>query len=247
MKNTWSLLTLLLGFFLPAHRGAQAGVTLLVTTDMSCKWTLDGHAMGELMPDSSKVVPVAAGEHLIEAATSDGVAVIRTRVLVDQGQNTLALQLKREYKEQLQMRLAEKPKAPVCADSGSPVTWTDPATGLMWTRKDNGSDINWNQAGAYCSKLALAGYGDWRLPSLEELQGIYDPSLSCRKLFDNSVTYALHVKGNLILTGWTWSSSEGTHPGHPWTFVFDRAQPQDGFNKTFTYSMRALCVRSSGA
>ncbi|MFP5237877.1 MAG: DUF1566 domain-containing protein [Acidobacteriota bacterium] len=43
-------------------------------------------------------------------------------------------------------------------------TWTDPATGLMWAARDNGSDVNWNQAKEYCSKLRLAGDRDWRLP-----------------------------------------------------------------------------------
>lgn len=28
----------------------------------------------------------------------------------------------------------------------------------MWTKKDNGSDVNWNQANAYCSNLLLADY-----------------------------------------------------------------------------------------
>jgi serine/threonine-protein kinase len=29
------------------------------------------------------------------------------------------------------------------------VAWTDPATGLMWTKKDNGKDMNWQQATDY--------------------------------------------------------------------------------------------------
>ena len=47
-----------------------------------------------------------------------------------------------------------------------------PATGLEWTQSDNGSDINWASAGAYC-----AGKGSgWRLPSTAELQSLYDAS-----------------------------------------------------------------------
>jgi hypothetical protein len=52
--------------------------------------------------------------------------------------------------------------------------WTDPSTGLIWTAKDNGKDVSWNSATKYCRNLRIAGYSDWRLPNLTELQGIYD-------------------------------------------------------------------------
>jgi len=55
--------------------------------------------------------------------------------------------------------------------------WEDPSTGLMWTVEDSGTDLNWNQANAYCEELTLAGHSDWRLATLEELEGIYDRSL----------------------------------------------------------------------
>lgn len=40
-------------------------------------------------------------------------------------------------------------------NADAPLTWTDPATGLTWSKKDNGSDVNWNQASEYCSTLQL--------------------------------------------------------------------------------------------
>lgn len=48
----------------------------------------------------------------------------------------------------------------------------DSQTGLKWTQSDNGSNINWYGARNYCANLN----GGWRLPSTDELQGIYDPS-----------------------------------------------------------------------
>jgi hypothetical protein len=125
----------------------------------------------------------------------------------------------------------------------------------MWAKKDNGSDLDWNEATAYCAKSRLAGFDDWRPPSLEELQGIYDPSVSVRTLFDNTVTYNVHVKGNLKLAGWDWSSSpEDNRPRGPgvtpsaWVFNFGETQQrrqQVFFALTFHYSVRALCVRRS--
>ena len=52
--------------------------------------------------------------------------------------------------------------------------WTDPSTRLMWAGKDNGKDVNWLTATKYCHDLRLAGYSDWRLATIDELEGIYD-------------------------------------------------------------------------
>jgi hypothetical protein len=54
--------------------------------------------------------------------------------------------------------------------------WIDPSTGLMWAGKDNGKDVKWGKAMTYCRDLRLAGYSDWRLATIDELQGIYDRS-----------------------------------------------------------------------
>jgi serine/threonine protein kinase len=61
-------------------------------------------------------------------------------------------------------------------DSGA--TWTDSATGLMWTKTDNGRDLSWQQAADYCRSLQLAGHTGWRLATIDELQGIYDFGLN---------------------------------------------------------------------
>src|SRR5208282_6245450 len=76
--------------------------------------------------------------------------------------------------------------------------WTDPSTGLMWAGKDNGNDVSWKKAMKYCRDLRLAGYSDWRLPNMAELQGTYDstanvPGLAGPRKKPNTVTW--HVKG----------------------------------------------------
>lgn len=50
--------------------------------------------------------------------------------------------------------------------------WTDPSTGQMWAGRDNGGDVSWKGAMKYCRNLRLAGYSDWRLPNMAELQPI---------------------------------------------------------------------------
>lgn len=57
-------------------------------------------------------------------------------------------------------------------------TVSDLATGLMWMKADNGNGLNWEEALAYAEGLELAGYSDWRLPDVKELQSIVDYSRS---------------------------------------------------------------------
>lgn len=250
MKSICSLPLLFLGLCLSALAGAQDGVTLFVKTDLDCNWKLDGQPMDALKADSSKVVPVSPGEHRIRAATTDGVTKIRIEVEVDQGQKMVEIRLKSEHDQQLKRQQEETIRKQAEAEAALHPTWADPDTGLMWTKKDNGSDVDWNQASDYCSKLQLAGYKDWRLPTIEELQGIYDPSVNLQAVYDFGVQHGVHVKGNLQLTGWQWSSSLKDVPGQSSQIagVFDLTdvKPGNGMILTMSYNNRALCVRHSG-
>ncbi len=53
-------------------------------------------------------------------------------------------------------------------------TVTDKATGLMWTKADSGEGMDWVAALQYAESSEEAGYSDWRLPNVKELQGIVD-------------------------------------------------------------------------
>jgi hypothetical protein len=53
-------------------------------------------------------------------------------------------------------------------------TVLDTRTNLMWAARDNGSDINWANAKAYCENYRGGGYTDWRMPTQDELAGLYD-------------------------------------------------------------------------
>ena len=55
-------------------------------------------------------------------------------------------------------------------------TVTDQATGLMWMQADSIEPLDWEHALAYADSLSLAGYDDWRLPNIKELQSIVDYS-----------------------------------------------------------------------
>lgn len=62
-------------------------------------------------------------------------------------------------------------------------TITDKATGLMWMKVDSGKleagknkdgKMSWQEALDWAENLQYAGYSDWRLPNVKELQSIVD-------------------------------------------------------------------------
>jgi len=53
-------------------------------------------------------------------------------------------------------------------------TVLDTQTNLMWAAKDNVNNINWQDAKSYCENYRGGGYTDWRMPTQDELAGLYD-------------------------------------------------------------------------
>lgn len=111
--------------------------------------------------------------------------------------------------------------------------WTDPRTHLTWALADNGSGVTQAQAAYYCRHLALGGYRDWTLPSIEDLHRLFGGPA-------NQNGY--HIAAPIQLTGWEWSASAGKEPGEQWALDFGdggRASVVTGDSGL----NRALCVR----
>lgn len=130
--------------------------------------------------------------------------------------------------------------------------WIDPSTGLMWTAEDNGNDITWGKAIKYCQNLSLAGYSDWRLPSVDELERIYDGSgFTAPHPKDVIPGLAGRAKGGLLLTGAReWSSTRvlddrGHRIGIAWQYDFSHGSRWRFDPIGYKGSLRALCVRRS--
>ena len=114
-------------------------------------------------------------------------------------------------------------------------TTEDLETGLMWQVTDNGSDITQDRAAEHCAQLDQGGYGDWRLPSILELERLYDPGSSGSKRF--------HTIPGVTLTGccpWTTTPHGDFH----WTFVFYNGLRYIKYRSIAKFS-RALCVRET--
>jgi hypothetical protein len=208
--------------------------TLLVTCDLACNWKLDGEAKGRVDAGASIKVKVEPGQHIVSAATEDGIDKLEKEIeIMPPGQTIvhIALQSVRDARLFAEQQVQREQAA---------LVWTDPATGLMWAKKDNGRYVTWLQATDYCHNLQLAGQGDWRLPTIDELQGIYDadpddPGYDAYKYF---------AKGGLQLSASEWSSSLG-NALDAWAFNYTPIYSMKPFtsllnNKTYNH---ALCVR----
>jgi len=87
-------------------------------------------------------------------------------------------------------------------------TVSDTRSNLMWAAKDNGSNINWVNAKSYCENYRGGGYTDWRMPTQDELAGLYDKAKTyqseCRGLFS---TKDIHLTELIRLTCYApWAS-----------------------------------------
>jgi tetratricopeptide (TPR) repeat protein len=133
--------------------------------------------------------------------------------------------------------------------------WTD-EKGLTWTTKDNGyGNIDWNGANAHCQALRLGGFGNWRLPAIDELERMYDPSLpepARRDLPGGGWTWEgkARVKLPLQLSQGGWAVWSGTRnasdSSQAWYLDFGDGQRYSVPLEGRGVSLRALCVRRSG-
>ena len=137
--------------------------------------------------------------------------------------------------QERQRKAADRPQK---ADRKSEVpegVYLDPETNLMWTIRDNGKDINWHQANKYARQLRLGGYSDWRLPTVDKLEKLYDP----QQKSDYRIRKSFQLTSRFV---WSWAR-EGSRSA--WFFSFGDGRR---YNVPVGYSSnyRVLCVRRSG-
>ena len=123
-------------------------------------------------------------------------------------------------------------------------TVTDRKSGLMWSQTDNNEDIFWREARGWIqnnfAKSIDREYNNWRLPSINELQGLYMDSpdhKGYRAACGHEVKITPQIKISCILV---WSSN--TALGLPVAFNYYLGNPftVDVHDKT---GCRVLAVR----
>ncbi len=122
--------------------------------------------------------------------------------------------------------------------STSDGTILDKVTGLMWQQKDDDTVRTWDDAGAYCTALSLAGHTDWRVPAKKELLSIVDYGK-----FSPAVDGASFPNTNVDAYYWT-STEYAADTSNVWFVEFDLGQ---SFNAPKTDQYYVRCVRGPSA
>jgi hypothetical protein len=103
-------------------------------------------------------------------------------------------------------------------------TVTDRATGLMWMQSDSRRTMNWEQALQYAEDLQFAGYDDWRLPNVKELQSIVDYRRAPDARAASACGAAIDPIFNLTdEESWFWTSTTHIENGFGYYVCFGQA------------------------
>jgi RNA polymerase sigma factor (sigma-70 family) len=115
-------------------------------------------------------------------------------------------------------------------------TVRDDVTGLVWQRSVSPKTYSYDQAGKYCSGLALDG-GGWHLPTRIELTSIIDPSRSAPAIDTEAFP---HTPSQFFWSSTPWFT--GKTPLRAWTFNFYEGLASNGGLQSGGGWVR--CVRS---
>jgi hypothetical protein len=127
-------------------------------------------------------------------------------------------------------------------------TISDIATGLMWMQDDSEAGMNWEDALNFAEGFEFAGYADWRLPDVKELQSIVDytrspgttSSAAINPLFNCS---EITNEAGEVDYGFYWSGT--THEN--WANLDIGAASYVSFGRAMGYSPYWLDVHGAGA
>jgi hypothetical protein len=125
--------------------------------------------------------------------------------------------------------------------AGADGTVLDKRTNLMWAATDNGEDVNWQAASRYCENYRGGGYADWRMPTPDELTGLYDGSKSYKasqRNYDVYLTELIQLSASFV-----WSSETGDNFSADY-FAFGKGAVSS-IDQGNTNDFRALPVRSA--
>lgn len=197
----------------------RAAGELEITTDVDSLLALDGKPIGGLEAGATVVLRLEKGKHEIRASSVGGSVF---------------------YQGEIEISKAEKEQVAIAAPAKMILhlqnrTVEDLESGLMWPVTDNGADITQEAAQEHCETSVHGGHADWRLPSIYELETIYNPDAEKKRF---------RTVDGITLTGccpWTLSPQGEFH----WTLFFYNGQRYIKYGAIGKPS-RALCVRYAG-
>lgn len=205
----------------PAGDGAESKATIKIECDLDCLVTVGLEAPRSLAAGEELSLEVAPGAVKVQIAV-DGVAEAR---VVEE------LTLAAGDRERLRPRMA-KALAELRKIEARDRTYRDADTRLMWPTRDNGADLDWQGAVEYCDALEHGAWTDWRLPTLDELEGI--EAMWSLRPFKTADPITLSA-----CCSW---SSDRIDEERAWNFNYRFRRPFRG-HLGYSLNLRALCVR----
>ena len=110
----------------------------------------------------------------------------------------------------------------------------DRETGLVWQRATDSTLRNWYDATSYCYGLYLGGRMGWRVPSIEQLTSLVDPSQYPTLPAGNPFTGSIAAPH--------WSSTDYIDSGHAWYVYFSDGHISANA-KNYDLNVYVRCVR----
>ena len=121
-------------------------------------------------------------------------------------------------------------------------TVKDQTTGLIWAAQDNGANLTWSGALAYCKNYSAGGHNDWRMPTPEELATLYGDSKET-KSEEDKLSVDLVTESIQVTAPWVWTSRRApNNKALVYGFNFGNTRK---FYRGSGVNRRALPVRSA--
>jgi len=125
-------------------------------------------------------------------------------------------------------------------------TVTDSESGLMWMQATaDGNDdgtfnavddaMTWQEALYWCENLSLAGYDDWRLPTIKELHSLVD----YEEMIDDPVISTAYFPETVSSQYWSSTTAGTDYRDYAWFINFDCGELSRG-KKLYVYYVRAV-------
>ena len=116
-------------------------------------------------------------------------------------------------------------------------TITDNLTGLMWEKFPYNDSLFWDNALQHAENLMLAGYSDWRLPNIKEVESLNDEKA-------NAPSINTSVFPNVVAKKYWSSTSQFNHGTNAWFIDFQNFGLTSYISKT-TRGCYIMCVRTA--
>jgi hypothetical protein len=117
---------------------------------------------------------------------------------------------------------------------------TDTATGLVWQKVHKTDAATWQEAVDHCLGLSLAGFGDWRLPTMQELFSLVAWNKDISPYINAAFT---STSGYWPSMYWSADSRADDPTGTAWYIDF---KMPSAYSTSKTSSRDVRCVRGAG-